>query len=104
MNKQKNNEIDIFDEINVNVTEEDVVIKLSIDAIVSSQKNRFDDWEFIISDKKAMAEYLAKNIKTFGSQVWMQELGGSDFINLVDSVIGEAYVDGKPWITSKSGE
>lgn len=76
------------------VESEKVIIEIPIDFIATTQECR-DDYIYKILDKKAMGEYVAKNILDYGDD---SETGLTAFHRLVDELFDEAYELAEEWL------
>jgi hypothetical protein len=73
-----------------------IVIKIPIDLLVFAEKNREDSYN--VTDKLEMAKYIAENIIEFSHTVGQQEIGSSDFTDLLDRMFTDAYESAETWL------
>lgn len=76
------------------VENEKVIIEIPIDFIAITQEHR-DDYTYKILDKKAMGEYVAKNILDYNDD---SETGLTAFHRLIDGLFDEAYELAEEWL------
>ena len=76
----------------------DMVIKIPLDLIITTQKYRDNGYK--ISDKKAMIKYLIENLAEFDED----ETGCTAFEKFIDGIFDYAYEWGAEWLEELDDE
>jgi transaldolase len=80
---------------------DDLVITIPVDLLKHAFNNKEDNYDqFSIKDKKAFAEYVAKNILDFGGD---SETGLSEFEIMIDALFEEIVESGQDFIEELDG-
>lgn len=72
---------------------DNIVIQIPVGLLKNVQKHRENGYK--ITDKKAMASYIAENIVSFGED---SETGITVFEELIDRLFDEAYEEAEEWL------
>lgn len=75
--------------------DKNIIIKLPIDFLVFTQKNR-PETPYVITNKEKMVEYFKKMFFEFYRGT--RNEGETEFTSVIDSFFDEAIESGEPWL------
>ena len=82
----------------VSRNKKEIIVHLPIDLLVFCQKHR--DEQVVISDEKAMADYLIKRLIDYDED---SESAESSFTKWIDGIYTHAYENAETWLNGWGG-
>jgi hypothetical protein len=77
--------------------EESISINIPLELLVFCQSIRPEE-PYLITNKRAMANYIVENILDYSHEVGQAEIGATDFTDLLDRLFTEAYESAEDWL------